>query len=125
MNDQLPPEDPDVDRIKSDAGKHETPIAERIVNQRIYHRWIVLGVALLSIVGLGCLEYVLVNQLLKWNLTGADTPLVVLAISPIVAATTVVVFLLLGAFRGFKEFDTENSSVGSIVRGIMEGSHSS
>ena len=75
--------------------------------------------ALFALVCLGVLEVALVCRLLESNLNRTDMSLVLLAISPIVAAVTIIVFLLLGTFRGFKESDMKSLPVNTALRGAI------
>ena len=72
--------------------------------QRRSLRWIVIAFSALLIFSFGCLEYYVL-----WCLTDTDFSsnglFVVLCVAPIVAATTIVVFMLIGVFRGFRGTD--------------------
>ena len=122
---QLPPaEDPDVEIIGQSAGRQQKPLVERIGSQRILLRWIVVQIALVMLLCLGWLEFVVVRNLLESGFPETENLFMVLAVSPIVAATTIIVFLLIGVFRGFKEADMDNLPVEAIARGTTYSSHS-
>ena len=122
---QLPPaEDPDVERIGQAAVGQQKPLVERIGGQRIWLRWIAVVIAVAMLLCLGWMEFVVVHNLLESGFAETDNLLMVLAVSPIVAATAIVVFLLIGVFRGFREADMDNLPVEAIAHRTAYSSHS-
>lgn len=122
---QLPPaEDPDAKRFGRSAEGQQIPLVERIENQRFWLRWIIVLVALVMLACLSWMEFVVVRNLLESGFSETDNLFMVLAVSPIVAATTIIVFLVIGAFRSFKEADMGNLPVEAIARGTTYSSHS-
>lgn len=106
VNDQITT-DPDIRAIDQSADL-TTPLSERIGRQRILLRWIVTITALLLLLALVFLESIVLCYLLRLDGGDVQIPVVLLAISPIIAGTTIVAFLLLGAFRGFREPSDQN-----------------
>lgn len=77
------------------------------------------------LVCLGVMEFIVLRSLLERGLAETDSLLVVLAISPIVAATTIIVFWLIGVFRGFGEAEMDSQLAEAVVRrAAAYGSHS-
>lgn len=76
----------------------------QIEKQRLYSRWVVLSFAIAVVIGLAILECSVLEYI--FFATEQDVgSLVWLAISPIVSITLIVIFTLIGAFRGFREGD--------------------
>lgn len=92
---QLPPAE-DPDEALAQSAERQQLLAERIGNQRIGLRWIAVAAAITMLACLGIIEFVVLNDLLERGLAETDNLLVVLAVSPIVAATTIIVFWLIG-----------------------------
>jgi len=80
--------------------KTEEHIETRLGKQTLWMRYSALGMAVIVIGGLVCVERQVFNQLLlKDNL---PETIVFLAIAPIAAITAIVVAFLVGAFRGYR-----------------------
>ena len=80
----------------------------------------------LATVALGLLvslEWFILCEMLQWA-PFESSFFIVLAVSPVVAATTIVVFLLIGVFRGFRDADVDNLPVEAVTRGAVEGAGS-
>ena len=111
------------------SGAHLDTEARRLQHQRrdqserqkLWLRWIALALAIATLGLLVGLEWFILCEMLQWA-PFENSFFVVLAISPVVAATTIIVFLLIGVFRGFKDTDIDNLPVGDIARGAVEGS---
>ena len=125
---QLPPaEDPDAAAAAALAQsvKKQRHPAERIVNQKFWLGWLAVAAAIAMLACLGMMEFVVLCNLLERGLAETDNLLVVLAVSPIVAATAIIVFWLIGVFRGFRETDMDDQFVEAIARRVAAyGSHS-
>ncbi len=64
-------------------------------------RWISIGVALLAIAGFGYLELLLLRYAM-YSSFGLGDLFFVWAISPVVSITAIMIFILIGVFRGFR-----------------------
>ena len=75
------------------------------------------GLAVIVMGAFGYLEYVVLSHLLA-PCNQADVLFVVLAVSPIVAVTAIVIFLLIGVFRGYRNTDMAHLPVEAILKGL-------
>ena len=86
---------------------HHDRLAKAIADmeaQRWWFRATVGAVALIVIVAAGALEWIVVKHILS-PCSDIDDLLFVWAVSPIASITLIVIFLLIGVFRGFRERD--------------------
>ena len=74
--------------------------------QRWWFRATVGAVALIVIVAAGVLEWIVVMHILSPG-SDIDDLLFIWAVAPIVSITVIVIFLLIGVFRGFSGKDME------------------
>ena len=81
--------------------------------QRRWLRWSVIVFSVLLIVCFGCLEYYILGSLTQTTLS-SNKLFGVLGVAPIVAVTTIIVFMLIGVFRvqpsDVKAVSVENAS---------------
>jgi len=110
----LPAHDPDEEAGTLDRSAPEK--AGRLETQTWWLRPIACGVAVLSLVGFALLDYILLQHLMGQP-NRADL-FVALASSPIVAITTIVIFLLIGVFRGYRSPDIRHPAMDVAVRGF-------
>ena len=87
--------------------------------QRWWFRGVVGAVALIAMVAAGILEWVILTHILS-PCSNTDDLFFILAVSPIVSITLIVIFMLMGVFRGFSEKDMERlpSSTASSMAGM-------
>lgn len=88
-------------------GYHQESIARVLYlmeRQRYWLRAIACGVALLVAAAAGYLEWKLLKYILAPCSQASDL-FVLLAISPIASITLILIFVLIGVFRGFRESD--------------------
>ena len=121
----LPSSDPD-DALGSGSDNLDQEGAERLmkeVKQRITLRYIAVSMAIIVILYLGFLEWYLMNLLTikSEEQPSPDVWIVILAISPILSTTAIVIFLLIGIFRGFRDIGMPNIPVGVLARKSFEG----
>lgn len=94
-----PDRDPDAGILDQSAPRERLGQLER---HNLWHRWIALALAVIIIIGLAQLEHHILHLMREewfWKNDLAG----LLAVSPIIAITAIVVFLLLGAFRGHSD----------------------
>ncbi|MDE2814435.1 MAG: hypothetical protein OXM01_15495 [Gemmatimonadota bacterium] len=95
-----------VKEIEALSSHHESlaEVLVRMERQRYWLRLCACVAALLVVIAAGILEWILLQHLLK---TSSETEglFVLLAISPIVSITLILIFVLIGVFRGFRESD--------------------
>lgn len=95
---------PKEERALSDQRELFAKWQVRIVRQNWYLRLMAFIVALAVIVGAVYLEWQIIKYLIVTKPKLGDL-FFVLAVSPIAAVTSIVIFLLIGVFRGFRERD--------------------
>ena len=88
--------------------------------QKIFLRWIVVCLSVIALVLLVVLEVFVLCKILETPRPKGQS-WVVLAISPIVAVTTIIVFLIIGVFRNFRETDMNKFPVGTAARNMTGG----
>ena len=104
-----------IERVRDQLRKEgRSPDAK----QRFWLRWIVIGFSAAFIFLLGYLEYYLFVRLSLSNL-GSNDLFVVLCIAPIVAATTIVVFMLIGVFRPLRANDMDELPLEALRRALL------
>lgn len=122
VNEDRPPSSGDNGRSggKENAflGVHLDRFAKALADmerQRWWLRGIVLGVALIAVVAAGWLECRLIEHILDSQPIPHEL-FFILAVSPIAAITVIVVFMLIGVFRGYSEKDMEK-----LPSGVLSG----
>ena len=88
--------------------------------QKVWLRWGASVVGLLALIFAGVLECLILNYIMDPHTTTGDL-FVVLAVSPIASITLIVIFLLIGAFRGFLDKDMTNLPANAVVRAAVVG----
>jgi hypothetical protein len=91
--------------LQADAKAREN--LNREADQRYWLRWGVVVLAVLVIVGMGCLLVHVAHWLPKDST--ALGAVIALHVAPIVSMTTLAIALLIAAFRGFKDGDEKSS----------------
>jgi len=118
MSDPKVPEDPDAKKLNEDSKNQEVPINERNFDHRRHLRWTAMGVVFAFVSLLIVFEIFVLCRLVSLG-DMINLPAVVLAISPIIAGTTIIAFLLLGVFNNAKQPDRRTlQSLESILRTI-------
>ena len=88
-------------------GSHEEDLAKvlvRMEKQKLLLRWGTSAVGLLVLVAAGVLEWLVLRHIMDPHSKTGDL-FVVLAVSPIAAITLIVIFALIGVFRGYRGKD--------------------
>ena len=93
MTKNIPAGDPEAGTLLSNEGER----LSRLETHNIHVRWAALSVAGIALIALALLECYLLREVLSPDRD--NMAFVVLAASPIVAFATIIVFVLLGAFR--------------------------
>lgn len=91
-------------------GSHQDNLARALVlmeKQRHWLRGIACFVALVVVVAAGYLEWEILKYILDPN-SQTGNLFFVLAVSPIASITLIVIFVLIGVFRGFRDKDMTN-----------------
>ena len=110
-------------QLDKDARRLQHQRRDQTEKQKLSFRRIVLILATVAFGLLVALEWFILCEMLQWA-PFENSFFVILAVSPIVAATTIIVFLLIGVFRGFRDADVDDLPVGAVTRGAIEGAGS-
>lgn len=102
----VPPQDPDAENEALRLDRSTPDHVVRAANQRILLRWIIVAAAAIVILAYGYLEWLLLDYLFECRTEASDL-FIILAVSPVVGVTVIVVFVLIGVFRGYRESDTQ------------------
>lgn len=117
----VPSQDPDA-VIEAESLDRSTPdYALQAASQRIWLRWIAVIAAGTVIIAYGVLEWRLLQYLLECQTEISDL-FILLAIAPLLGITIIIVFVLLGVFRGFKESDAHHFPTEAASKALIGGS---
>lgn len=91
----------------------------QIERQKVYLRWGASVVGLIVLIAAGVLEWIIL-----WHIMDSDSDkgelFFILAISPIAAITVIVIFGLIGVFRGFEARDMRDLPTSSLLRMLIK-----
>ena len=93
----------------------------RVEKQRIILRWCAVGGALLVVLVAAFLEWKMIRHIMDQSTTSTDS-FVLLAIAPIASITLIVIFVLIGVFRGYREADIAKLPAETAMRAVSGGS---
>lgn len=92
----------------------------RLGVQTWWLRPIVFVLSVIVIIWLGYLEYRILHYVMKPCSDSGDA-FVLLAVSPILAITAIVIFLLIGVFRGYRDSDMGRLPIVTIGKNFWDG----
>ena len=91
----------------------------KIDNLNYWLRWIAVGGTGIVIFVLGIIEWIILFELID-NKSGFSESFIVLAISPVIAVTTILVFFLVGVFRAYKDTNAKLIPMEIIIKKVAE-----